>query len=125
LQIPQTLAASLRRSTSADGEQALVAGPAAWDSVGAWRAEAAAEAAAGRRDRGYNTDSAVKCAAISDEYHYKKNVPFHTPEYGRVEVGLHSVLTSAIDEDEWSTKRPGRFTQSTDLSVPFSRRLRV
>jgi hypothetical protein len=42
---------------------------------------------------------------------------------GGVEVKLHTFLTSALVEGEWSTSHPGRFTPRKEPSYPLNRRL--
>jgi len=37
--------------------------------------------------------------------------------YGGVEVQLHTFLTSALDGDEWSTSRTGRFIPGKEPPV--------
>jgi hypothetical protein len=39
------------------------------------------------------------------------------------EVSLHSLLTSVLDGNEWSTSRPVRFTQGKETQYPLSKRL--
>jgi hypothetical protein len=39
------------------------------------------------------------------------------------EVSQHSLLTSVLDGNEWSTARPVRFTQGKETQYPLSRRL--
>jgi len=36
--------------------------------------------------------------------------------YGRVEIYFHAFLTSALDGDEWSGSRSGRFTPGEKVS---------
>ena len=50
------------------------------------------------------------------EKSHKRNVILlHTMHvYVRVDVYLHSFLTSALSAGEWSTSRPGRFTPRKD-----------
>jgi hypothetical protein len=43
--------------------------------------------------------------------------------YRGVEARLHSFLTSAVDGDEWSASRPGRFDPGKEPRYPFNRRL--
>jgi hypothetical protein len=43
--------------------------------------------------------------------------------YVGVEVQLHTLLTSALDEGEWSALRPCRFTREESPQYPLHRRL--
>jgi hypothetical protein len=42
---------------------------------------------------------------------------------GIVEVQIHAILTSALDGDEWSASRLGRFTPGKSPWFPLDRRL--
>jgi hypothetical protein len=43
--------------------------------------------------------------------------------YKGIEAWLHSFLTSALDGDEWSASRSGRFALGKEPRYPFNRRL--
>jgi hypothetical protein len=39
--------------------------------------------------------------------------------YWEREIQLHALLTSALDEGEWSASRPGHFTPKERVLVPI------
>ena len=70
------------------------------------------------------TDSATRPIHHLQYLRQIKDVALSTRgEGGGVEVQFHSFLTLALDADEWSTSRPGRYTPGEYPRYPFSRRL--
>jgi len=61
--------------------------------------------------------------SVAHSYGKGKAVPVHTTKAnGGVQVYLHSLLTSAIDWDGWSTSCPSYFAPRKGLDYPLNRK---